>query len=104
MNFCKDYVLDYMRSRFRNAMETNLISPVLTQLKLHDSEHGTDYYNTLRVYLSCERDQTLAAKVLCIHRNSLVYRINRLKEMIDVDLDDPNERLYLILSYFCSFR
>ena len=77
-----------------------MTSPVLDELIKHDQQNGTDYYNTLRVYLMCERDQTLAAKVLCIHRNSLVYRVNRLKEMIDVDLDNADERLYLILSYF----
>ncbi len=102
INFCEDYALDYMRSRFHATLEIDMTSPVLEELKKHDQKNGTDYYNTLRVYLMCERDQTLAAKVLCIHRNSLVYRVNRLKEMLDVDLDDPDERLYLILSYFVS--
>ena len=100
ISFCEDHALDYMRSRFHEALEINMTSPVLDELIKHDQQNGTDYYNTLRVYLMCERDQTLAAKVLCIHRNSLVYRVNRLKEMIDVDLDNADERLYLILSYF----
>ena len=100
VNFCENHALDYMRTCFHEALEINITSPILDQLKLHDKENGTDYYNTLKVYLMCERDQTLAAKVLCIHRNSLVYRVNRLKEMVSVDLDNAEERLYLILSYF----
>ena len=100
VNFCENYALDYMRTCFHEALKINMTSPVLEQLKLQDKENGTDYYNTLKVYLMCERDQTLAAKVLSIHRNSLVYRVNRLKEMVSVDLDNAEERLYLILSYF----
>ena len=102
INRCEDYVLEYLRNRFQRVMDVDVMSPVLEQLKKHDTENGTDYYETLRVYLLCERDQTLAAKVLCIHRNSLVYRVNRLKEMIDADLDDSDTRLYLLLSYFAA--
>lgn len=102
VNHCEDYVLAYLRDRFCHVMDIDVISPVLRQLKTHDAENGTEYYDTLRMYLLCERDQTLAAKALCIHRNSLVYRVNRLKEMIDADLEDPNTRLYLLLSYFAE--
>ncbi len=102
VNRCEDYALDYWRSCFKSVLNTDMTSPVLKQLKKHDEENGTDYYNTLRVYLLCERDQTLAAKTLCIHRNSLVYRVNRLKEMLEIDLDSADIRLHILLSYFVS--
>ena len=102
VNRCEDYALDYWRNCFKSVLNTDMTSPVLKQLKKHDEENGTDYYNTLRVYLLCERDQTLAAKTLCIHRNSLVYRVNRLKEMLEIDLDSADIRLHILLSYFVS--
>ncbi|MBQ9031327.1 MAG: helix-turn-helix domain-containing protein [Parasporobacterium sp.] len=100
VNRCEDYALEYMQEKLRSAIDANIISPVLSQLEDHDSANGTDYYRTLYTYLLCERNQTLAARKLFIHRNSLVYRIGRIASLIGIDLDDERERMYLLLSYF----
>jgi purine catabolism regulator len=33
-----------------------------------------------------------------LHRNSLIYRLNRISEISDVDLDDPETRFALQLA------
>lgn len=38
-----------------------------------------------------------AAKVLNIHRNTLLYRVNKIKELTQVDLDNGDERLKIQL-------
>ncbi len=100
INRCEDYALEYMQSVMSNVMETDVTSPVLTTLSDYDSKNGTEYYETLREYLICERDQTLTANRLCIHRNSLVYRIKKIESLVPIHLDDERERLYLMLSFF----
>mgnify|MGYP002626813263 CR=1 FL=1 len=100
VNYCEDYAVEYMQDRFRRSLEMDMASPALTRLQEYDRENGTDYYDTLYVYLTCERNQTLAARKLFIHRNSLVYRVSRIEALIGVDLDDEQERWYLLLSYF----
>lgn len=97
---CEDFAVEYMQSIFRRALKTDITSPALQVLKKYDRENDTDYYHTLYVYLACERNQTLTAQKLFIHRNSLLYRINRISELLNIDLDDEKERRYLLLSYF----
>ena len=46
-----------------------------------------------------ERSLVKTAAELFIHRNSLMYRIKRIGEIVDVDLDDAGGRAYLLLSY-----
>jgi DNA-binding PucR family transcriptional regulator len=61
-------------------------------LAAHDREHGTDYCETLRVYLDRWGDVTSAARRLGVHANTMRYRVRRLVEVSGIDLDDPDER------------
>ena len=99
LNRCEDYALEYMKDRFREAVDADLASPALEKLRKYDIDNGTEYYRTLFTYLLCERNQTLTAERLFLHRNTLIYRVNRIEEIIDTDLNKERERLYLLLSY-----
>ena len=48
---------------------------------------------------SCSTAAWETAKRLFIHRNSLLYRVQRIEELTALDLDDPATRLHLLLSY-----
>lgn len=54
---------------------------------------------TLRVYLQNDCNITVSAKELFIHRNSMIYRINKLKDEIKLDLSDADLRLQLQFSF-----
>ena len=58
-----------------------------------------DYCETLRVYLENDRNLLHAASALHIHRTTLFYRLNRISEMIDGSLDDPDMRLRMLFSF-----
>lgn len=70
--------------------------PVSTLLE-HDMQHGTDYVATLDAWLDYHAEPSRAARTLVIHPNTLRYRLRRLQDLIDVDLDDPRQRLALKL-------
>lgn len=53
----------------------------------------------LRTYLTNERNISQTAKLLYMHRNSVIYRIARIREALDMDLDDPDVRLRLLISF-----
>lgn len=63
----------------------------------YDAQHGTDYVETLHVYLDAFGDIAAAAAKLCIHANTLRYRLRKLQEIAEIQLDNPNERLALML-------
>lgn len=78
------------------------IHPAFQAIMAYDRENDTDFLKTLKVYLDSGTNQVLTAKLLHIHRNTLKYRLSRLKEIWDINLDDTNQRLRLILSFFLS--
>jgi|GEM_PF-5288388 len=58
-----------------------------------------DYYHILRTYLEQGLNQTRTAEVLYIHRATLFNYLNEIRDIIDADLDDADDRLRLLLSF-----
>jgi len=69
----------------------------LEQVVAHDAEHGTAYTETLRAYLDAFGDVPTAAARILVHPNTFRYRLRRLLEIFDLDIDDSEERLVLSL-------
>ena len=80
-----------------------LTHPALGILADYDARHGGDLLNTLQAYLMHERNLIQTARALYIHRNSLVYRVRRITELTGLNLDDPDQRLYLLYSFAPAF-
>lgn len=73
-----------------------LLGPVVT-VRSHDTAQGTDYARTLAAWLDHPGDPRAAAAELHIHPNTLRYRMRRLADVVELDLDDPEARLALRL-------
>ena len=85
-----------------NASQTlreHSLHPVLEQLKRYDSKKRTDFYELLKIYLRNERNRVITAEKLYVHKNTLVYRLEKIQKKFHLQLDDPYEREYLLLSY-----
>jgi len=83
----------------RQNEEMALLHPALDTLKRTDTRDGTAYYETLKTYLWLQCNMSAAAEELNLHRNSMKYRMQRIREMTDIDLEDAAEREYLLLSF-----
>lgn len=59
------------------------------------NEENRELIRTLKVYLECKMNFSLAAKKLYLHINTIRKRIEEAKELIPLDLDDPVSRLKL---------
>ncbi len=74
--------------------------PLLKVLKEIDAESSSCYYETLKRFLRCGRSYVEVAKQMDVHRNTIVYRMNKILEMDPgLNLEDPDEREYLLFSY-----
>lgn len=92
--------LHYIRQSACRKLPPKMVAhPILLELKEHDRTQGTQYYETLRVYLDCERNIPATATALIIHRTTLTYRLGKILELTRLNLDNANLRLYLQLSY-----
>lgn len=74
--------------------------PALQVLRKYDKDNNTELYITLRTYLECNKNHRATAETLFIHRNSLIYRINRINQLIELDLNSGTE----VYSLMDSFR
>ena len=64
----------------------------------YDRANGTELLDTLHTYLDCSCSIKDTAEALFLHRNSVIYRINKIGSICGIDLDDPGIRFSLRLS------
>jgi sugar diacid utilization regulator len=76
-----------------------LCSDLFLEILEYDKNHQTNYLKILQVYLTNERNYTRTAADLYMHRNNVIYHIKRICELFNVDLNNPDLRLQLLLSY-----
>ena len=94
-----DCALDYILSNLRTDLPAlHLAAPELRLLMDMDAEKGTQYFDTLRTFLLLERDIPKTAAALIIHRTTLLYRLKKIQTLTELNLNDPQKRLYLLLS------
>lgn len=58
-----------------------------------DRDRGTEYLLSLRAYFEAGGDLTAASRTLFVHRNTLKYRLTRIRDVFGVDVEDPTQRL-----------
>jgi PucR family transcriptional regulator, purine catabolism regulatory protein len=56
-------------------------------------EDRDELLSTLKAYLDCQGNCNLAAKQLYLHSNTVRYRISKIQQLCNVNLDNPVERL-----------
>lgn len=63
----------------------------------HDRERGGGLIRTLSVYFEAGANASEAADRLFLHRNSLLYRLERIHQLTGLNPKDPDARLALQL-------
>ena len=67
-----------------------------------DHTNDTDLLHTLSVFFSCQFNIAQAAKQLFIHRNTMIYRIEKIKTILHCDLQNMNEIMTIYLGLCVS--
>lgn len=76
----------------------DLALPSVRALGERDREEGTLYCLTLYTYLICHHSLQETCTRLFTHRNTVLYRVKRMREDFDIPIDDPEAHLPLLLS------
>jgi sugar diacid utilization regulator len=63
---------------------------VLGPLLKHDDKNNGELLQTLEWYFKCHGSPTDMAKAMSLHRNTLLYRLRRIEEILGVQLDDKD--------------
>ncbi|MCU0498327.1 MAG: helix-turn-helix domain-containing protein [Anaerolineae bacterium] len=70
----------------------------LGSLLEYDHKNNADLLKTLEAFFECHGNLSQTAEKLIVHRNTLLYRMNRINEIAEIDLDRPETRLALHLA------
>ncbi|AET69585.1 hypothetical protein Desor_4148 [Desulfosporosinus orientis DSM 765] len=76
-----------------------LIHSSLLRLIDYDNENGTDYARSLYTYLLNFKNIKESANSLNIHRNTMFHRIEKIENLLNVDLNNGDVLFQLYLSY-----
>ena len=74
------------------------VQSLLSPLEALGPKKAETAIRTLQVYLDEQGSVVRTARALYLHRNAVTYRIKRIAELLEVDLEDPDERLALQLA------
>ncbi len=78
----------------------SFIHPDIQLLMKTDLETNGEYVKTLYYYIICGCNYREAARALHVHRNTLVYRMEKIRPMLTLDLEDLYQRQVLLVSLF----
>lgn len=103
--FFDSYALEYLLQNGTGIFQPEHIccQGALT-LREHDQRRQTDYFNTLKTYFEAGFNMTKAAELLFIHRSTFINRMERIREITKLDIEDKSTRLYLELSFLILER
>lgn len=98
--YFEDYTQEYIISMATKEISADKIcSKELLRLADYDAVHDTDYFNELRIYLENNMNAVHTAKKLFMHRNTFLIHLENINKIIDLDLENPDERFYIEMSY-----
>lgn len=97
---CQDVAMRMVAKIVDEYTSSSLLHPALAAIREHDRKYKTDYYQTLFCFLRNERRHQQTAEELFIHRNTLFLRLEKIQELWPLDLDNTEERFYLLFSFY----
>jgi len=65
----------------------------VTKLQRYDQENNTEYYKTMEAFIKYNGNVNETAKHLCVHYNTVKYRLNTIKKILGINIEDPDKRL-----------
>lgn len=72
---------------------------ILGKLSSYDAQNNSQFLDTLEIYLRNNGNLTATAEALFIHKNTLKYRLNRIKKILGIDFDQPNPGFTVQLAF-----
>ncbi|MDK2937140.1 MAG: hypothetical protein PWP16_1003 [Eubacteriaceae bacterium] len=96
----EDYVLNYVALQAcKEFPPDTLCAKGVLRLLEYDQENATSYFKELRTYLDCQMNAVKSSQELFIHRGTFIKHMEKINEIIKMDLSDVNDLLYVLLSY-----
>jgi sugar diacid utilization regulator len=99
------HIINYISAENKTIFDTSFCLRGLAKLRAYDKATGMDNLKLLYCHLQYERSVSKTAAQLHMHRNNVIYRINRIEDLLNVHLNEHDFRfkflfIYRILDYY----
>lgn len=95
----EDYAIyHFLESNIKAVELEDFYLKRLGKIREHDIEFGTSFMSTLENYFAHNQNVSEAAKAMFIHRNTFIYRIDKIKELLGTDLKHSEDLLQIQLA------
>jgi len=91
-------VYHFLDSNIKDIELDDFFMKCLGKVYDHDTLHGTSYIITLENYFNNNLNISETAKAMYLHRNTLIYRIEKIKEILNTDLKNSEELFQIQLA------
>ena len=82
----------------QNEMVSDFCDEIIKPLMEFDRCNGTDYVRVLRIYLEYGGHVDKMAESMYVHRNTINYKLARIRELFGRNLSDLNCRTELLVA------
>lgn len=89
------FLIDYIS---RTPLLSELCSGAAQELKRYDQQNSSDFFSAYLCYLLNDRNVVHTSQALHVHRNTLMYRLDKIRSIIDCSEDDPGQKIQMLLS------
>ena len=105
LRYFDDYLFLHMYHILdRHTRIQSFYHPTIIKMIEYDQLHNTQFIETLGVYLQNMDKPKQCAELLFIHKNTLYYRLSKIKELFQLDLSDGSQRLHIHLTLKLLFQ
>ena len=84
---------------YKRLYFNSFIYMVLDRIREYDEEHSTNLYELLFFYLTNECKVSTVSALMHMHRNTVLYHLEKLEAYLGISLNDFNTRLSIVLAY-----
>ena len=82
------------------SLTADFLNSTLGPILDYDAVHHTDYLHILEVYFDHDCSIIHTADALYCHKNTLSYKLNKIKELLDYDILTNENRTNIMLSFY----
>lgn len=89
------YLVDPYSDTAEFMAEFSKAPNIVNRLRWADHANGTNDFGLLKLYLYFDCSIKRTAEVMNMHRNTVIYRLDKIRREYHIDLDDSDTRLFL---------
>lgn len=93
------HVVEHCMGTLPDVFTSSFAFEAIKKLQEYENKHKTKTLQLLHTYLKCERNATETCTLMHMHRNTVLYHIGKVEDLLGVSLDNVDTRTKLLLGF-----